>query len=137
MSAEQQIADQINRSHLRELERSDRRCRAMQLPEGVMLRYTLSGSLYFYLLTSVTEGSISTRVFASDTPYERQKTVIGQARTPMFDPDADRNHLEKLKKMLHSWVDFVRSDVEADRDFFSFQVDDRAGSGTSGSWLAH
>ena len=101
MNAEQKIADQINQSHLRELERSDRRCRGTQLPDGIMLRYTMAGSLYFYLLTSVSEGNISTRVFASDSPYDRQKAAIGQARTPMFDPDADRAHLEKLKAMLH------------------------------------
>jgi hypothetical protein len=126
MDAEQRLSDEINRAHLRELEHCDRRCRAMPMPDGVMLRYTLSGSLYFYLATKVVEGSIATRVFASDTPYHRDKTVIGQARTPMFDPDADRKHLEKIRRMLHSWVDFVRGDVETDRDFFSFQVDDTA-----------
>ena len=45
-------------------------CRSMGLPDGIILRHTLSRSLYFYLRTRVDDGKIKTEVFASDSPYE-------------------------------------------------------------------
>ena len=34
----------------------DPHCRALELPEGLMLRYRMAGSLYFYLRTGVKDG---------------------------------------------------------------------------------
>jgi hypothetical protein len=118
------IADftSMQMQHFRE---SDPRCRALQLPEGIMLRYTLSEALFFYLRTGVKDGKIQTKVYASDSPYDRLKTAIGDVITPMFQAEADVNHFKKLKGLLHSWVDFVKRDPDAVEGFQSFEVHDR------------
>ena len=121
-SSDFKIVVEVNRNQLEHFTQNDARCRGVQLPEGVMLRYTLSHSLYFYLRTLIKEGMITTRVFASDTPYDRQKSGIGEVITPMFEPNADETHLKKLDQMLQSWVDFVKDDIDSDVDFKSFQV---------------
>ena len=55
---------------------------------------------------------------------------IGAVTTAMFEPDADHSHLEKLDRMPHSWVDFVKDDAAAGVDFKSFQVNpDQSGHG--------
>src|SRR5436309_957481 len=99
----EKIVIEVTRNQLQHLVESDSRCRGLQLPEGILLRYTLTHSLYFYLRTKVIDGDITTHVFASDSPYDQQKSQIGEVRTPMLDPKADYDHLEKLKRMLHSW----------------------------------
>lgn len=104
---------------------ADPRCRAMQLPEGVLLRYTLSQSLYFYLRSGVNDGHITTRVFASDSPYDRKKADIGEVRTPMFAPQADETHLHKLEQLLRSWIDFVKDAQDVEQDFRSFELGER------------
>jgi hypothetical protein len=86
---EDTILHETNRMQVEHFRDADPRCRAMQLPEGVLLRYMLSRSLCFYLRSGVRDGNITTRVFASDSPYDRQKTDIGEVRTPMFAPQAD------------------------------------------------
>lgn len=113
----------FNRIQLQHFRAADPRCRGMQLPEGILLRYTLSEALYFYLRTGVKEGQIITRIFASDSPYDPKKTRIGDVCTPMFEPQADYNHLDKLQRMLRSWVQFVRTDSPQDQDFTAFPVD--------------
>jgi hypothetical protein len=97
-------------------------CRGMQLPDGVILRHTLSRSLYFYLRTRVEEGKIKTQIFASDSPYDRQKASIGSVVTPMFEHRSDHVHLEKLEDLIRRWVDFVQEDPDSGPDFQSFQV---------------
>jgi hypothetical protein len=116
---------EATRSQLQHFQESDPNCRAMQLPEGIMLRYTQASSLYFYLRTGVEGGSIRTRVFASDSPYDRQKTGIGEVATPLFQARADQTHLEKLQEMLHAWVDFVKDAPAPERGFVSFPVEHR------------
>jgi hypothetical protein len=123
-SGEDQIAVEVARNQLQHFTDTDPRCRAVQLPEGIMLRYTLSHAMYFYLLTKVKDGNIMSKIFASDSPYDRQKTTIGEVSTPMFEPGADLKHLEKLKAMLHSWVDFIADDPDSDQDFKSFSLKD-------------
>jgi hypothetical protein len=97
-------------------------CRGMELPDGVVLRHTLSRSLYFYLRTRVEEGKIQTQVFASDSPYDRQKAGIGSVVTPMFEHRSDHVHLEKLEALIRGWVDFVQEDPDPGPDFQSFHV---------------
>jgi hypothetical protein len=97
-------------------------CRGVELPDGVLLRHTQSASLYFYLRTVAENGAIRTQVFASDSPYDRQKAAIGAVVTPMFDPRADEIHLAKVEDLVRDWVDFVAVDPAADRDFQSFNV---------------
>jgi hypothetical protein len=104
---------------------ADPRCRALQLPEGIMLRYTLSEALYFYLRTGARDGKIVTRVFASNSPYDRLKTGIGEVATPMFDPRADFQHFKKLEKLLRAWIDFIKQDSGDEEGFRSFEVQDR------------
>src|SRR5438552_18952843 len=121
-----QIIEDFNEKHLRHFELVDSRCRGLQLPEGVLLRYTLSKALYFYLRSGVKDGKITTRVYASDSPYDRQKAQIGEVTTPMFEKQADQNHLIKLQKRLRDWVDFVRERADVvDQDFMSFQIHDQ------------
>lgn len=115
----QVIAD-INRTQIERFTRSDPRCRALELPEGLMLRYNLSRSLYFCLRTGVKEGRIVSQVFASDSPYDRQKAHVGEVRTPLFEAQADAAHLDRVQRMLYSWVEFVKDEVDAGRDFTRF-----------------
>ena len=119
------IVVDATRAQLQHFMDSDPRCRALQLPDGIMLRYTLFESLYFYLRTGVKDGKISTRVFATDSPYDRQKTAIGEVITPMFEPQADLNHFQKLQRLLYGWVEFIKKDTEGEEGFKSFTMDER------------
>jgi hypothetical protein len=96
-------------------------CRSLELPEGLLLRYTAAQALYFYLRSGVDDGRIVTAVYASDSPYERQKALVGEARTPMFEPQADLTHLLKVEALVRAWVEFVK-DAPPDRDFISFPL---------------
>jgi hypothetical protein len=98
-------------------------CRGLELPDGILLRHTQSASLYFYLRTGVDNGKIKTQVFASDSPYDRQKSAIGTVATPMFEGGADRIHLEKLERLIRNWVEFVGEQPDPVGDFQSFKVD--------------
>jgi hypothetical protein len=97
-------------------------CRGMELPDGIILRHTLSRSLYFYLRTRVEDGKIKTQVFATDSPYDRQKTSIGSVITPMFEPLSDHAHLAELENLIRRWVEFVQEEPDLGRDFQSFKV---------------
>ena len=92
-----------------------------------MLRYTLSKALYFYLRTGLRDGKISTRVFATDTPYDRQKAPIGEVLTPMFEAQADHQHLLKVQRLVQAWVDFVKEAPDDAVTFKTFPVDEKPG----------
>src|SRR4051794_2221316 len=109
-------------SQLAHFKNIDLPCRGLELPDGILLRNTRSSSLYFYLRTGVDNGKIKTQVFASDSPYDRQKAGIGSVVTPMFEPGADCNHLMRLEELIRGWVDFVQEGPDPTRDFQSFQV---------------
>jgi hypothetical protein len=126
-SADDQVLVEVNRYQLEHFTGGDPRCRGLELPEGLMLRYALSRSLYFYLRTAVKEGKVTTRIFASDTPYERQKSPVGEVSTPMFEPRADATHLDKVERLLYAWVDFVQEDGDAGTDFTTFETEGRPG----------
>jgi hypothetical protein len=126
---EENLVTEFTQSQLQHFREADPRCRALQLPEGIMLRYTLSEALYFYLRSGVRDGKIVTRVFASDSPYDRLKTGIGQVLTPMFEAGADLNHFHKLERLLHAWVDFVHQDPDSHSNFRSFEVQERPEEG--------
>jgi hypothetical protein len=123
--SEDGIVLETTRTQMDHFREADPRCRALELPDGVMLHYTLSQALFFYLRTAVEDGKIVTRVFASDSPYERQKTIIGRVSTPMFEPRANLTHLEKIEKLLYGWVDFVKDAPDSERSFRSFPVENR------------
>ena len=122
-----QVVVEINRHQLERFTGADTRCRGMELPEGLMLRYSLSSSLYFYLRTGVKEGKIMTQIFASDTPYDRKKSAVGDVSTPMFESQADAKHLDKVERLLYAWVDFVKDDADSATDFKTFEMDGRHG----------
>jgi hypothetical protein len=126
---EEQVVADLNRTQLQRLTDADPRCRGLELPEGLMLRYALAQSLFFYLRTGVKDGKITTRVFASDSPYDRQKATVGEVRTPMFEPQADARHLDKVQWLLYAWVDFVKNESDDPGDFRSFEVDGHQGQG--------
>jgi hypothetical protein len=123
-SGEDDRAYEITRNHLVHFTSSDPRCRGLELPEGLLLRYTLSRALYFYLRTGIRDGKIFTRVYASDSPYDRQKTTIGDVLTPIFEPRADVTHLVKVQKLLHAWVDFVKESPDDEVAFRNFPVEE-------------
>jgi hypothetical protein len=116
---------EANHHQLEYFARIEPPCRGMEIPDGILLRYNLSVALFFYLKTSVVDGKIVTQVFASDSPYDRQKSWIGEVRTPMFEADADRNHLQRLERLLRGWVDFVKDVPDLDQDFTTFPINDR------------
>jgi hypothetical protein len=117
-------AHEVMRSQLVHFTSSDPRCRGLELPEGLLLRYTLSRSLYFYLRTGIRDGKIWTRVYASDSPYDRQKTTIGDVRTPIFEARADLSHLVRVQKLLYDWVEFVKESSDEEVMFRNFPVED-------------
>ena len=121
-SEEDQVVADMNRTQLERFTGTDPRCRGLELPEGLMLRYNLSSSLFFYLKTGVKDGKIVTRIFASDSPYERQKTLVGEVTTGMFVPQADASQLDRVERMLYAWVDFVKDETDASRDFTTFEM---------------
>lgn len=120
---EGEILQQMEQRQLQQLQSSDPRYRGMQLPEGLMLRYNLAHTLYFYLRTGLKDGKIATRVWASDSPYDRGKADIGEVLTPMMETDADQRHLANVQQLLRTWIRFVREKSDDDQDFTSFEVD--------------
>ena len=118
----QEVLNSTTRIQAAHFQSADPRCRSLELPEGVLLRYTVARSLYFYLRSGVDDGKITTSVYASDSPYERQKALIGEVRTPMFEPHADANHLRKVEKLVRAWVNFVQDPDSSEEDFLSFPL---------------
>jgi hypothetical protein len=121
-SSEERIVVEVIGSQLEHFRNIDPPCRGMELPDGILLRHTQSQSLYFYLRTGIDDGKIKTQVFATDSPYERQKANIGTVITPMFEAQADLQQLEKLEKLIREWVEFVQAEPDVGRDFQSFKV---------------
>jgi hypothetical protein len=122
-----QIVHEVNRAHLQHFVDADPHCRALQLPEGILLRYTLAQALYFYLRTGIHDGKIRTTVFASDSPYDQQKAAIGEVTTPMFEAQADFNHLRRVERLLRAWVEFIQGKPDSEQTFKSFSLEDRRG----------
>ncbi len=120
---EDQVVTEVISTQLEHFRRISPPCRGLELPDGIMLRHTQSASLYFYLRTGVENGKIRTQVFASDSPYDRQKTSIGSVVTPMFAHRADHDHLEKLERLVREWVDFVDKNLDGEQEFQSFKID--------------
>src|SRR5258706_16349566 len=83
--------EHFNERQIEHFQHADARCRGLRLPEGVLLRYTMSTALYFYLRTGIQDGKITTQIYASDSPYDREKAIIGEVMTAMFEPQADLN----------------------------------------------
>lgn len=113
---------EVNHRQLQHFVNTDPPCQAIELPEGLLLRYTQSQSLYFYLKTVVENGKLHTRAFASDSPYDREKASIGEVKTPMFEDNAEFQHFKKLEGILRTWVDFVSEDPNLGTDFTSFPL---------------
>jgi hypothetical protein len=121
-TADEQMVVEVIGNQLEHFRNIDPPCRGVGLPDGILLRHTLSRSLYFYLRTTVDNGKIKTQIFASDSPYDRQKAAIGSVVTPMFEAQADLQHMQKLEKLIREWVDFVQETPESASDFQSFKV---------------
>src|SRR5690242_7490331 len=119
-----EVLHEATRAQLQHFQHADSHCRAMQLPDGLLLRYTECQSLYFYLRSGVDSGNLTTRVFASDSPYDREKAYIGEVRTPIFAPQADETHLQSLERLLRAWIEFVK-DADRESGFKSFELGNR------------
>jgi hypothetical protein len=119
----EQILVNVVGTHLEHFRNMKPPCRGMGLPDGVLLRHTLSPSLYFYLKTRVEDDTIKTQVYASDSPYDRQKAGIGSVITAMFEHHSDYAHLTKLERLIREWVEFVQVEPDSGRDFQTFKVD--------------
>jgi hypothetical protein len=120
---QEQIIVKVVGTHLEHFRNMKPPCRGMGLPDGVLLRHTLSPSLYFYLKTRVEDDKIKTQVYASDSPYDRQKAGIGSVITAMFEQPSDYAHLTKLERLIREWVEFVQVEPDSGRDFQTFKVD--------------
>jgi hypothetical protein len=120
--AEDQVVVEVIGHQLQHFRSLEPPCRGIELPDGIILRYTASRSLYFYLRTRVEDGKIKTQVFASDSPYDRQKACIGSVITPMFEHCSDHAHLERLEGLIRDWVEFVVEAPDSGRDFHSFKI---------------
>lgn len=130
------VLAEVNQSQLRYFTTADQRCRGLELPEGILLRYNMAKSLYFYLRTSVEDGAVITKAYSSDTPFDYRKVVIGEVSTPMFDKkshqfdgDVDRKQIEKLRTLLHAWVNFIADTAAASFAFSSFSMESQPKSG--------
>jgi len=124
------IIVESSRAQLEYFTQADSRCRGVQLPEGVMLRYVSAKSLFFYLRTGLQDGKIVTHVYATDSPYDMQKSCIGAVSTALFDigtqrfdPFADQTQVRKLENFLNAWVDFIGESTDETERFSSFQLD--------------
>lgn len=60
--------------------------------------------VYFFIDTTVDDGSIVTQIHASDTPYEKQKNYVGQVTTPVSG-EADNTHLSKVEDAINGWLE--------------------------------
>jgi hypothetical protein len=121
---EDRLISRVHRTQADHFEHSDANCRAVRMPDGVLLRYTLHPSLFFFLGSENIDGFVITRVYASDTAYERQKIKLGEISTPMFDQsESDPNHLQQVESLLRSWMEFVTEDAAAGAgyDVFAFK----------------
>ena len=126
------IIVESSRAQLEYFTQVDSRCRGVQLPEGVMLRYVSAKSLFFYLRTGLHDGKIVTHVYATDSPYDMQKCCIGAVTTALFDlgsqrfdPLADQHQVSKLENFLNAWVEFIGESTDDAERFSSFHLDPR------------
>lgn len=118
-----EVAGSVARTQIQQFTTDDRRCKAVELPKGVMLRYNLAESLYFFLETNVEHGAILTTVNASNSPYEKMNRVlVSEVSTPMFEPNANETHLKRVEQAVRDWVDFVSEDLpmNEEKQFTSF-----------------
>ncbi|QGJ69782.1 Hypothetical protein PBC10988_14690 [Planctomycetales bacterium 10988] len=131
MAKEEEVIDRYSKGQLAHFsEASKEKVQGIQLPKGVMLRYNLAESLYFYLETAVDGGGIVTKVYASNSPYEKDNRVmVGEMRTPIFDEktgeDSNVVHSRKVEQAVNDWISFVDDQAEVDEDqpFTSFAID--------------
>jgi hypothetical protein len=121
-NADDRIVVEVIGNQLQHFQKINPPCRGLELPDGILLRHTQSRALFFYLRTTVDNGKIKTQIFASDSPYDRQKAGIGSVVTPMFEAQADYQHLEKLERLIREWVDFVQEAPGGATDFQTFKV---------------
>jgi hypothetical protein len=118
---EDKLITRVNHTQAEHFTQPDSNCRVVRMPDGIMLRYTLHPSLFFFLGSENLDGFVITRIFASDTAYERQKIKLGEVSTPMFDQsESDPNHLQQVESLLRSWIEFIAQDPSPDQDFTHF-----------------
>ncbi|HEX8204304.1 MAG TPA: hypothetical protein VF590_27750 [Isosphaeraceae bacterium] len=118
---EDKLITRVNRTQAEHFTHPDSNCRVLRMPDGVLLRYTLHHSQYFFLTSENADGYVVTRIFASDTAYDRQKIKIGEVRTPMFDhPETEPNHLQQVEVLLRTWIEFIAEDIDSDQEFKTF-----------------
>ena len=79
-----QVLERTVRIQLRRFEESDARCRGVQLPDALLLRFDRAEALFFRLRSGVTDGRLVSRVFASDSPYHPEQAFIGEVLTPLL-----------------------------------------------------
>ncbi len=118
-----QLVSKMSNNQLAHFTGADRRCKGVEMPQGVMLRYNAAESMFFFLETTVIQGKIRTNVYASDSPYDKKKSFIGEVNTAMFEEDADMVHLQKVEKSVRDWVQFVSVATDEDQPFSSFSMD--------------
>ena len=127
---EEEVIDKASKNQLAAFTEDREKCAGIQLPKGVMLRYNLAESLYFYLETGVDGGKLKTSVFASNSPYEKaNRVMVSEIATPIFDEQTNEDcnvvHSRKVEGAVNDWIAFVDDNAEADEDapFTSFALE--------------
>jgi hypothetical protein len=115
---EEKAASQASREQLTHLTSIEPQCHGVEVAEGILLRYLGEEPLYFFLKTSIVLGEIVTRIYSSDTPFEREQEFIRELRSPAGNPGADQAHLAKIEQVLHDYVIFV-GDADEGSDPFT------------------
>jgi hypothetical protein len=119
VTPEEKAASQSSREQLSHLTSIEPHCHGVEVAEGILLRYLGEVPLYFFLRTSVVHGEIVTRIYSSDTPFEREQEFIRELRSPAGDPGADKAHLARIEQVLHDYVIFVGDADEGSDPFHS------------------
>jgi hypothetical protein len=118
---DERLITRVNRNQVDHFSRADSTCRALNLPDGVLLRYVPLPTLFFFLASENADGHVVTSVFASDSAYDRRKIKLGEVRTPMFDQaESEPNHIQHVQVLLRSWIDFLREDLQSAEEFKVF-----------------
>lgn len=104
--AEARVANAIGQQ-LEHFRNMSPRCRGVELPDGIILCPAPTQSLYFYLRTRAEGDEIMTQVFASDSPYDRQKAAIGSAFMSRTDYKSSL-FINSINNLMNDWIEFIR-----------------------------
>lgn len=95
------------------------KCKGVELAEGILLRYRSEKPLFFFLRSFVEGEEIVTRIFSSDSAFDKEKTFVRELRTTNRERCADVVHLEQIERTLRDFVIFVADLADGEEPFMS------------------